>query len=340
MNHLELKKRLQEKGPEPVYLLYGEERLLLNQAVETIRSQAIPAELMDFNYEMVPGEKITGRQIVDMANTMPFMAERRVLVIDQPTMLSSQAKGDGGKADEEALLAYLDSPNPYCTLIFKGDDKVDKRKKLYKQLNSKAVAAEFSLLKGEQLEDWISAYVRAQQKEMDRSALAYLSAMGSYTLEILANELDKIVLFAGDKERITLPMVQEIATKTVEANVFELIDAIGTKKGQKAVTLLQDTLYLGEAPLKILALLVRHFRILLILRDLKSRGQSDKELRERLKLAPFVVTKSLKQASGFSVGQLAQIMEKLLLTELELKSSSVDGGQVLERLIIDLCYLK
>ena len=121
---------------------------------------------------------------------------------------------------------------------------------------------------------------------------------------------------------------------------FELIDAIGTKKGQKAVTLLQDTLYLGEAPLKILALLVRHFRILLILRDLKSRGQSDKELRERLKLAPFVVTKSLKQASGFSVGQLAQIMEKLLLTELELKSSSVDGGQVLERLIIDLCYLK
>ena len=230
--------------------------------------------------------------------------------------------------------------NPYCTLIFKGDDKVDKRKKLYKQLNSKAVAAEFSLLKGEQLEDWISAYVRAQQKEMDRSALAYLSAMGSYTLEILANELDKIVLFAGDKERITLPMVQEIATKTVEANVFELIDAIGTKKGQKAITLLQDTLYLGEAPLKILALLVRHFRILLILRDLKSRGQSDKELRERLKLAPFVVTKSLKQASGFSVGQLAQIMEKLLLTELELKSSSVDGGQVLERLIIDLCYLK
>lgn len=103
---------------------------------------------------------------------------------------------------------------------------------------------------------------------------------------------------------------------------------------------MQDTLYLGEAPLKILALLVRHFRILLILRDLKSRGQSDKELRERLKLAPFVVTKSLKQASGFSVGQLAQIMEKLLLTELELKSSSVDGGQVLERLIIDLCYLK
>lgn len=340
MNHLELKKRLQEKGPEPVYLLYGEERLLINQAVETIRTQAIPAELMDFNYEMLPGDKVTGKQIVDIANTMPFMAERRVLVIDQPTMLSSAAKGESGKADDEALLNYLDSPNPYCTLIFKGDDKVDKRKKLYKQLNSKAVAAEFSLLKGEQLEDWISAYVRAQKKTMDRSALAYLSAMGSYTLEILANELDKVVLYAGETERITLAMVQEITTKTVEANIFELIDTIGAKKGQKAISLLQDTLYLGEAPLKILALLVRHFRILLILRDLKARGQSDKELRERLKLAPFVVTKSMKQAGGFSVAQLSQILEKLLLTEVELKSSSTDGGQALERLIIDLCYLK
>ena len=340
MNHWELEKRLKDKGLEPVYLLYGEERLLINQAVETIRRQAIPAELMDFNYEMLAGEKIAGRQIVDLANTMPFMAQRRVLVIDKPWMLSASAKGEGNKADDEALLAYLDSPNPYCTLIFKGDDKVDKRKKLYKQLNSKAVAAEFSLLKGEQLEDWISAYVQAQHKSIDRSALAYLSAMGSYTMEILANELDKAVLYAGQEERITLAMVQEIVTKTVEANIFELIDTIGAKKGQKAITLLQDTLYLGEAPLKILALLVRHFRILLILKDLKARGQSDKELRERLKLPPFVVTKSLKQAGGFSVLQLSQTLEKLLLAEVELKSSSADGGQVLERLIIDLCYLK
>lgn len=340
MNHWELEKRLKDKGLEPVYLLYGEERLLINQAVETIRRQAIPAELMDFNYEILAGEKITGRQIVDLANTMPFMAERRVLVIDKPWMLSTTAKGEGGKADDEALLAYLDSPNPFCTLIFKGDDKVDKRKKLYKQLSSKAVAAEFSLLKGEVLEDWIRAYVKAQHKDIDRSALAYLSAMGSYTLEILTNELDKVVLYAGQEEHITLLMVQEIVTKTVEANIFELIDTIGAKKGQKAVALLQDTLYLGEAPLKILALLVRHFRILLILKDLKARGQSDKELRERLKLPPFVVTKSLKQAGGFSVLQLSQILEKLLLAEVELKSSSADSGQVLERLIIDLCYLK
>lgn len=339
VNQLDLTKRLKELGIESVYLLFGEEKLLINQAVETIRSKAIPPELMDFNYEVLPGDKATGKQIVDLANTMPFMAERRVLVVDQPVMLSTTGKGEGGKGDDEVLLAYLDNPNPYCTLIFKCDDKVDKRKKLYKQLNSKAVAVEFALLKGGQLEGWINEYVAGQSKTIDRPALGYLSAMGSYTLEILANELDKVMLYAGDQQRISLTMVQNIVTKTVEANIFDLIDAIGEKKGRKAIGLLQDTLYLGEAPLKILALLVRRFRQLLIVKDLKAKGQGEKELREKLKLPPFVISKSLRQAGGFSVKQLSYILEQLLLAEVELKSSSVDGGRLLERLVIDLCYI-
>lgn len=340
MNHVELTKRLQQKGPESIYLFYGEERLLLNQAVETIRHQAIPAEVMDFNYERLAGDKATGRQIVDLANTMPFLAERRVLVVEQPAMLSTTAKGEGSKADEEAMLEYIDNPNPFCTLIFKSDDKIDKRKKLYKQLQSKAVVAEFSLLKGKAMEDWILDYVQKQGKQIERPALAYLSAMGSYTLEILTNELDKLILYAGDKDAITLAMAQMMATKTVEANIFEMIDNIGLKKGQKALALLQDSLYLGEEPLKILALLVRHFRILLIAKDMKGCGHSDAELRERLKLPPFVVGKSVKQANGFSITQLIEILEKLLLAEVEMKSSGGDNTQVLERLVVDLCYLK
>ena len=101
---------------------------------------------------------------------------------------------------------------------------------------------------------------------------------------------------------------------------------------------MENTLYLGEAPLKILALLVRHFRLLLMMKDLKTKGYTDNEIKDRLKLHPFVVTKGLRQGAGFNEIQLTDFLEKLLLAEVELKSSSTEGGRLLERLIIEFCY--
>lgn len=333
-----LEERLKKNEIDQVYLLYGEEKLLLNQTVNQIKALVLPEGLEDFNFDLLLGEKLSPKSVVDVANTLPFMAERRLVLVDNPSFLVN-AK-DSSKNEEESLLSYLDDPNPQCCLILKCTDKIDKRKKLFKKLQQKAIVVEFAPLKGVQLEKWITAFLKNRGKTIEKPALHYLSAMNSYTLEILSNELEKIVDYAADADIISLEMVQTILSKTVEANIFDLIDAIASKKGKSALNLLENTLYLGEAPLKILALLVRHFRLLIIMKDLKNKSYSEAEIKEKLKLHPFVVTKGLKQGAGFNTKQLIDFLEKLLLCEVELKSSATDPNRLLERLIIDLCYIK
>lgn len=331
-----LHKQLKKGQVASVYLFFGEERLLLNETIERLKKILLPDGLEDFNFDLLPSEKASPKAIVDLANTLPFMAEKRLLLVDA-VMLFGTAK-DSAKTNDETLLHYLDDPNPQCVLIFKCGDKVDKRKKLYKKVQDSGIVVEFAPLKGIKLEKWIIDYLKNYEKNIDKDALSYLSAMNGFTLEILVNELQKVIDYCGDASTITIQMVRQIITKTVEANIFDLIDAIGNKKGRNALNLLENTLYLGEAPLKILALLVRHFRLLLMMKDLKTKGYTDNEIKDRLKLHPFVVTKGLRQGAGFNEIQLTDFLEKLLLAEVELKSSSTEGGRLLERLIIEFCY--
>lgn len=326
-----------------VYLFYGEERLLITQAIQSIKGQLLDPGVADFNFEVISGEKLGSKQLVELANSLPFMAERRIVVVESPLMLQTNAKaGEEGatKQEDEAFLAYLDDPNPQSCLILRGGDKVDKRKKIFKKLQEKAVVVEFEPLKGQVLERWISGYLSEAGKAIDGASLSYLSAMGHYTLEILEQELDKLIVYCGDRKQINLEMVRDIITKTIDANVFDLIDSIGNKRAKEAIAFLQELMYLGEAPLKIIALLVGHFRRIILLKDLKSQGYSDEQLKEKLKLHPFVMSKGLKQGAKFEMQHLLDFLEALLLAEVELKSTSVYGGEVLERLVIDLCYAK
>ena len=133
-------------------------------------------------------------------------------------------------------------------------------------------------------------------------------------------------------------MIQMIVTKNVETNVFDLIDSIAQRKAARAIGLLNDCLVQGEAPLKILFLLVRQFRQLLLIKDLNDQGYLEAEIKNRLKVHPYVVTKGLKMGRQFSKDQLIKFMDQLLKAEVTLKSTSVNGGELLESLIIDLCY--
>jgi len=138
---------------------------------------------------------------------------------------------------------------------------------------------------------------------------------------------------------ITLRHVQEIVTKTVEANIFALSDSIGNKKGSEALQVLKDLFYLGESPFKLLGFLARHFRNLLLVKDYRSMGYDEGQIKEKTKLHPFVIKKSIRQAERFTIPQLIAALERLLLIEVELKSTTANGEELLEQFVIELCYL-
>lgn len=322
-----------------VYFFSGEERLLQQRALKMLEQQLLPAGLEDFNKDVLPGESVSPKQIAEMAMNLPFMAEYRLLIVQSPLHFLSIPKSDkSGQASLQYLLDYLEQPNPQCCLVFCSDSSLGKTGTLNKKLQEKAVQVEFAPLKGKNLERWIADYVAAAGHTIERSALEYLSAMNSFDLQIMEQELEKLLSYCLREPTITLAHVQQIVTKTVEANIFALSDNIGSRNGREALQVLKDMFYLGESPFKLLGFLTRHFRNLILVKDYRSQGYDEGQIKEKTKLHPFVIKKSIRQAERFSMQQLIGAMERLLQIEVELKSTTSNGEELLEQFVIDLCY--
>ena len=262
------------------------------------------------------------------------------MIVQSPLSFLSIPKSD--KAGQEAiryLLDYLETPNPQCCLVFLSEDALGKTGALNKKLQEKAVQVEFAPLKGKVLEKWIVDYVTAAGQKIDSAAVGYLSSMNRFDLQIMEQELQKLLSYCRETPVISLRHVQDIVTKTVETNIFSLSDSIGNKKGTEALRVLRDMFYLGETPFKLIGFLARHFRNLVLMKDYQRMGYNETQIKEKTKLHPFVIKKSLRQAEQFSMQQLVKALERLLRVETELKSTTANGEELLEQFIIELCYL-
>ena len=340
MDYHTLLQQLHKGEVHEIYFFYGEEQLLQQRAMKAMEQQLLPEGLEDFNKDVLSGADVTPKQIAEMAMNLPFMAERRLLVIQPPLPFLSIPKSDkNGQASLQYLIDYLEQPNPQCCLIFCGDGALAKTGTLNKKLQENAVQVEFAPLKGKVLEKWIAEYVAAAGRKIDRQALEYLSSINSFDLQIMEQELQKLLLYREEEPVITLQHVQEIVTRTVEASIFALSDSIGNKNGREALRILKDMFYLGESPFKLIGFLVRHFRNLLLVKDYRSQGYDENQIKEKTKLHPFVIKKSVRQAERFSIQQLTAAMERLLLIEVELKSTTSSGEELLEQFVIELCYM-
>ncbi len=340
MDYHSLLQQLHKGEVHEIYFFHGEEQLLQQRAVKAMEQHLLPAGLEDFNKDVLSGADVTPKQIAEMAMNLPFMAERRLLIVQAPLPFLSIPKSDkAGQASLKYLLDYLEQPNPQCCLILCGDGALAKTGALNKKLQELAVQVEFAPLKGKVLEKWIAEYVAAAGRRIDRQALEYLSAINSFDLQIMEQELQKLLLYRMEEPVITLQHVQAIVTKTVEANIFALSDSIGNKKGGEALQTLKDMFYLGESPFKLIGFLVRHFRSLLLVKDLRRQGYDEAQIKEKTKLHPFVIKKSVRQAERFSIQQLITALERLLLIEVELKSTASNGEELLEQFVIELCYM-
>ena len=340
MDYHTLLKQLHNGEIHEVYFFYGEEKLLQDRALKALEKQILPDGLEEFNKDVISGADTSPKQIAELAMNLPFMAKRRLLIVQAPLGFLSIPKSDkAGQANVQYLLDYLESPNPQCTLVFCAEAALGKTGALNKKLQDIAVQVEFAPLKGKVLENWIVQYVEAAGRKIDRQALEYLSSINSFDLQIMEQELQKLLLYRPEDPIITLNHVELIVTRTVEANIFALSDSIGSKNGNEALQTLRDMFYIGESPFKLLGFLNRHFRNLLLVKDYRSMGYHEAEIKEKTKLHPFVIKKSIRQAEQFTTAQLIGALEQLLVIETMLKSSSANGEELLEQFVIELCYI-
>lgn len=323
-----------------VYFFYGEEDLLIKQALKALEQKILPEGLEDFNKDVLQGESTTPKQIAEMAMNLPFMAERRLLIVKGPLNFATIPKSDkSGQAALKVLLDYMEHPNPQCSLVFVSEADLQKRNVFNVQLETYGTKVSFAPLKGAELGVWINQFVNDAGRKIDRQAVAYLCSVNSFDLQIMEQELNKLLLYRPEEPVITLKHVQEIVTKTIESTIFDLSDSIGNKKGKDAIRVLHEMLGLGEAPLKVLGFLEYHFRTLILIKDYQSMGYQEKEIATKIKKHPYVVKKGLQQVRRFSMKQLIDALEKLLTIEVTIKSTSCNPEELLEQFVVGLCYL-
>lgn len=306
-----------------IYLLYGEEDYLRKQYRDKLKV-ALLADGDSMNLTVYEGNGVNPLKVIDMAQTMPFFAERRVLVLEDTGFFKGSA---------EELAVYMKEVPEYTYFVFV-EKEVDKRNKLYKAIKDNGHIAEFARQDEATLRKWISGKVQKEGKQMDMSTISFFLQRTGVDMENIEKELEKLFCYTLKKEVISTADVEEICTKQLSNRVFDMISFVSQRKQKQALQLYYDLLTLREAPMKILALMARQFNLLLQVRTLKDKGFDQKTIATKVGLAPFIASKYLAQCTNFSVKSLKNALVDCVQTDEDIKSGKINDRISIELLIV------
>lgn len=307
-----------------IYLIYGEESFLRKQYKERLKKALSPEE-DSMNYSYYEGKDISAGEIIDLAETMPFLAERRTIIIENSPFFKSEG---------EKIAEYL-STVPDTTYFVFVEESVDKRSKMYKALAKNGSVVEAQGLSEDKLMTWILQLLKKDNKKITQNTMHYLLVKIGTNMENIRQEIEKLICYCYDKEVITNEDVDAVCTTQINNQIFEMLDAMANKRQKVALSLYYNLLALKEPPMRILFLIGRQFNLLLQARMLKQRGYGDRVIAEKIGVPPFAATKYLNQASKFKMEDLKQAVEECVEAD-----EAVKNGNRNDRLSVELLIIK
>lgn len=306
-----------------VYLLYGPENYLKQQYKNKLK-QALAAPDDTMNVTRFEGSHINPLSVIDLAETLPFFAEHRLILIEDSGFF---------KKGCEDLAAYL-GQMPATTVLIFVESEIDKRGKLYKAVNKAGHAAEFGEQKEQLLTRWILGRLKRENKKITQPVLALFLTKTGTDMGNIDRELEKLLCYTLEKEVIDAADVEAICTEQISNQIFEMINAIGRRDKKRALALYYDLLALKEAPMRILYLINRQFRILLDLKSMRKAGLDAKSMASKAGIPPFAVSRNLEQAARFSQEELLQALNDGAQLETDSKTGKMTDQIAVELLIV------
>lgn len=331
-------------GGDLLYILHGEDDFSITQYLGEIKRGLGDPSMLATNTSTFDGQKLTPEELKSVVETAPFLAEKRLVII-QGLLGRFEAKGGprrskkaGNRGGEDNAKAFAEAMAsiPPSTVIVLTDGRIKGTNPLLKLLSSKAEVRPFPLLKEPKLKQWIEKEVSAQGAAISLQAVDLLARLVGGNLWIMSGEITKLTLFTGGK-RIEAEDINKVVSSAQEANVFAMVDAILDFKAGVAERLLEQLLDRGASSAYLLTMLTRQVRLVVQAKELRRQRKSDIEIQSRLGLAPFPLRKTLEQAQRYPLERLKQLYKKLLQTDLYIKRGKFEGGLALNLLVAELC---
>ena len=306
------------------YLLYGEEAYLKKQYKDKITAAMFP-DGDRMNYAYYEGKGINPGELIDLAETMPFFADRRLIVVENSGFFKN--------ASPELADYIKNMPETACFIFV--ESEVDKRGKMYKAVKDKGRAVEMGRQDEKTLLYWLAGMVKKEGKQIKESTARYLVAKTGTDMENLEKEMEKLFSYTLGQTEITVQDVDEICTTQVTNKIFDMVEAVAAKQQKQALDYYYDLLALKEPPMRILYLLARQFKLLMEVKDLSGRGYDKPQIAKTAGLHPFVAGKYIKHCRIFSKEELRSIMEEAANTE-----EMVKTGRLNDRMSVELFIVK
>lgn len=334
-----LEKELKEDKLNSLYLLYGEERFLLETAVKKIK-KLFGKVILGINYIQIDETNLSS--IINEISMPAFGCEKKLIVIKNTGVVSqaTRKKIDSTLDDiRNKISSYIKENMDIInqTVVIVVIEESIGKNELVKIIEENGVICNFEKLKPIQIINRLKGIASAYKVNITDDTLKYLVEISGTSMQELINEIRKLIEYQGENGTITKQDIDKLATPNIESVIFDLTDSLGKKEIRKALDILKELIYNKEPIQKIIITLYNHFKKLYII---KLAERYNKSVSDSLKLKPnqmFLISKYKKQSEYFKESEIREIIQKLIDLDTSYKSGIIDINIGLEAVLCMYC---
>jgi DNA polymerase-3 subunit delta len=327
-----------------IFFLYGEDTYRSRQKLKAIKEKFKTSDKSGVNLVVLDGEKTPIKNICQEILTIPFLYEKKLIIIE-----NLQKKRGGGQDEIIKLIEKDKIPKSSIIVFWEGGD-IPENTKIFNLLDRPKYAENFPLLTETKLTKWVEAETKNKKIKIEAPALKLLTSYVGSDLWQMANEIEKLTAYVKTKKEkqdiITASDVDLLVKSKLDDNIFNLTDALGNKNKKLSLKLIGEQIKGGLSASHIFVMLIRQFRILLQIKELLQNeypfiSPGDPAIQQKiareLGLHPYVVKKALSQSKNFKLEELKKIHEKLLSMDIKFKTTNLDPQLLLDLFVTQIC---
>lgn len=318
-----------------IYLLVGTDPYLIQLFKNEIVQKVLPNEEDQFNFVQLSLDEQSLSGALAEAVSIPFFGEKKIVWVNQPLFLTSDKKAALDDVSTKEFLGYLAQPVDSTILVFAlNKEKADERKKIVKQLKKNAEFISTAPLNEKEMREYIQQTISPTPYRFQPEAFDRFLQLTDMDLSKVISELKKLMLYAGEQQTIRLEMVEELVPKTLDHNIFDMVQYVTQNKTEKAVSLYRDLLLQGEETIKINAILITHFRLLLQTKIFVQRGYPQKSIAEALSIHPYRVKLAMEQVRRTTLENIGRLFDELVENDFRLKTGAMNPQLLFELFLL------
>jgi DNA polymerase-3 subunit delta len=325
-----LKADIAGKGGYPFYLIAGDEGRLADEAVRVIReyhSQTEHGNLSLVNVDL-SDKSVSIDSVLSAVHSIPLFGGRQFVLAR-----SFLASKHGG-----ALTRYLQDPSPHSVLVLLASEHREKSQ-FFSDFQQKGKIVLFKPLSKRDIRSFLSFIAVQNKLRFEKDAFELMIDLTGEDREGCISAIEKLACYRGQDSVILMKDVEDLVPRTKSHKIFELTDSIADNIPGRALKILHRMLFDGEDPLGILSSIIWHFRTMLKVKDMISKGRSQEDVIQKLNSKPFLVEKYISQSSKFSPDSLISSLDLFLRADRDLKMKKMKSEIIFEDIIFRLSDL-